>query len=227
MVKIIKKKYFEVDIPLINEKAEVLADSLDQVGGKTLKLDMTRMLKGKSSEMIFSVIIKDGKAMAEPKKLTVLPYFIRHMMHVGVDYVEDSFVVESQESKLVIKPFLITRKKVSRAVKRTLRNSAKNFLQDYVKTETNDKIFDEILSGQLQKALSLKLKKIYPLGLCEIRIIQVENNTKKPEGKKEIEASKNTEMLDKKEVKEEIKPEKEILEIEEEKPRKIKKGKKE
>jgi ribosomal protein S3AE len=224
MVKIIKKKYFEVDIPLINEKAEVLSDSLDQINGKTLKLDMTRILKGKSSEMIFSIKIKDGKAIAEPKKLTVLPYFIRHMLHVGVDYVEDSFSVESQESKLIVKPFLITRKKVSRAVKRTLRNSAKNFLQDYIKIETNDKVFEEILSGQLQKALSLKLKKIYPLGLCEIRMIQVENNAKKPEQKietkeeiKEVETSKNIgslgeELADTKEVK---------------KPEKIKKGKKE
>jgi len=220
MVKIIKKKYFEVDIPLINEKAEVLSDSLDQVNGKTLKLDMTRILKGKSSEMIFSITVKDGKAIAEPKKLTVLPYFIRHMLHVGVDYVEDSFIVESLKSKLIIKPFLITRKKVSRAVKRTLRNSAKNFLQDYTKTETNDKIFEEILSGQLQKALSLKLKKIYPLGLCEIRIIQVENSLKKleekieikEEVKKEIEAQKNLDSLGTEEVK---------------KIEKIKKGKKE
>lgn len=214
MVKIIKKKYFEVDIPLINEKAEVFSNSLEEINGKTLKLDMTRMLKGKSSEMIFSITTKDGKAIAEPKKLTVLPYFIRHMLHVGVDYVEDSFFVESQESKLIVKPFLITRKKVSRAVKRTLRNSAKNFLQDYAKTETNNKIFDEILSGQLQKTLSLKLKKIYPLGLCEIRTIQVENSIKKPEQKIEI-----------KEEKEEIA--KAIESEETKKPEKVKKGKKE
>jgi len=117
MVKIIKKKYFEVDIPLINEKAEVLSNSLEDINGKTLKLDMTRILKGKSSEMIFSITIKNGKAIAEPKKLTVLPYFIRHMLHVGVDYVEDSFIAESQQGKIIVKPFLITRKKVSRAVK--------------------------------------------------------------------------------------------------------------
>jgi len=208
MVKIIKKKYFEVDIPLINEKAEVLSNSLEDINGKTLKLDMTRILKGKSSEMIFSITIKNGKAIAEPKKLTVLPYFIRHMLHVGVDYVEDSFIAESQQGKIIVKPFLITRKKVSRAVKRTLRNSAKNFLQDYIKTETNDKIFDEILSGQLQKALSLKLKKIYPLGLCEIRTIRVINNLKTPEEKVEIKAEK-------------------IEEIAEEKPKKSKKEKKE
>jgi len=220
MVKIIKKKYFEVDIPLINEKAEVFSDSLDQVNGKTLKLDMTRILKGKSSEMIFSIKIKDGKAIAEPKKLTVLPYFIRHMLHVGVDYIEDSFSVESKESELIVKPFLITRKKVSRAVKRTLRNSAKNFLQDYIKTETNDRIFEEILSGQLQKALSLKLKKIYPLGLCEIRIIQVKNSLKETEQKAEI----------KEEISEEIKSEKieepEVKEISEEKDKSESKKKK-
>ena len=186
MAKIIKKKYFEVDMPLINEKAEIFANSIEEVDGKTVNIDMTRMLKGKSCEMAFSVSVKNGKAIGEPKRLMVLPYFIRHMLHVGVDYVEDSFIVESQESKLIMKPFLITRKKVSRAVKRTLRNSAKNFIQDYAQTKTNNEIFEEILSGQLQKALGLKLKKIYPLGLCEIRIIEVKKKLNKVEEKIEI-----------------------------------------
>jgi ribosomal protein S3AE len=35
-------------------------------------------------------------------------------------------------------------------------------------------IFDDILKGKIQKELSLKLKKIYPLSLCEIRVLEVE-----------------------------------------------------
>ena len=33
---------------------------------------------------------------------------------------------------------------------------------------------EELFRNQLQKTLSLKLKKIYPLSLCEIRVFKVE-----------------------------------------------------
>ena len=37
-----------------------------------------------------------------------------------------------------------------------------------------EEIFDDILKGNIQKPLSMKLKKIYPLSLCEIRILKIE-----------------------------------------------------
>ena len=44
----------------------------------------------------------------------------------------------------------------------------------YVKDKKCEEVFDEIIKNQLQKPLSLKLKKIYPLSLCEIRILEIE-----------------------------------------------------
>ena len=173
MAKIIKKKFFEVDLPLIGEKYEIYSGSLESLKERTIKTDLTRKLKGKSVDLVFQIQIADGKALGIPKRMTLLPSFIRHMLHTGIDYVEDSIIAETQESHVVIKPFLITRKKVSRAVRRTLRNSAKNWLVDYLKTKTDDQVFDEILSNQLQKPLSLKLKKTYPLAVCEIRVFEI------------------------------------------------------
>ena len=95
------------------------------------------------------------------------------MLHTGIDYVEDSFTAETSESKVIIKPFLITRKKVSRAVRKTLRNSAKNWIMDYVKTKNDEEAFQEILSNQFQKLLGIRLKKIYPLAICEIRMFEI------------------------------------------------------
>jgi len=101
------------------------------------------------------------------------------MIHSGISYVEDSFKAETLDSEVIIKPFLITRKKVSRAIKKTLRNSTKNWIVDYLKTKNDYDIFSEILSNQLQKALSIRLKKIYPLAICEIRIFQILKPLKK------------------------------------------------
>ena len=226
MAKEIKKKFFEIDAPLLNDKMESLAGSIEELHNKTLKMDLTRHLKGKSVDLVMSIAVKDGKAEASPKKLTLLPSFIKHMLHAGIDYVEDSFPAETKESKVVIKPFLVTRKKVSRAVRRTLRNSAKNWIIDYLKTKTDFEIFHDILSGQMQKPLSLRLKKIYPLAICEIRIFELKNSlgVKKEEkviGEIEFKSESNPETN---EVKQELT---ENIEITEEKPKKKSSKKKE
>jgi ribosomal protein S3AE len=168
MAKIIKKKFYEVDLPLIGDKYEAYLTDIKDIEGKTVKVDITRKLRGKSVDLHFQVKMENGKPIGIPKKLVLMPFFIKHMLHTGIDYVEDSIEAESRENKVIIKPFLITRKKVSRAVRRTLRNSAKNWIIDYLKTKTNNELFEEILSNQFQKPLSIKLKKVYPLAICEI-----------------------------------------------------------
>jgi len=185
MAKIIKKKFFEVDLPIIQEKYEIFAGSIEEINGKAIKLDITRKLRGKSLDLNFKIVLKEGKAIGIPTKLTLMPFFIKHMLHAGIDYVEDSIQCETKESKVVIKPFLIARKKVSRAVRRTLRNSARNWIEDYLKTKTDSEVFEEILSNQLQKPLSLKLKKVYPLAICEIRVFEVKKSLGKTEESKE------------------------------------------
>ena len=112
MAKIIKKKFYEVEIPMFNEKFEVYLNSLESIKDKTIKLDVTRKLKGKSVEAIFTVKVENNKAYADPKKITLLPFFINHMMHKGISYVEDSFKAQTKESEVIIKPFIIPRKKV-------------------------------------------------------------------------------------------------------------------
>jgi ribosomal protein S3AE len=41
--------------------------------------------------------------------------------------------------------------------------------------KTSLELFSDIMVGKIQKELSLKLKKIYPLALCEIRILEIVN----------------------------------------------------
>jgi ribosomal protein S3AE len=105
------------------------------------------------------------------------------MLRKSISYVEDSFHTQTKESDIIIKPFLITRKTVSRTIRKTLRNSARNWIMDYTKTKNDDELFEDILNGKMQKDLSIKLKKIYPLALCEIRILEIKNLLNKPEKK--------------------------------------------
>jgi len=178
-----KKKFFNINIPLLKEDHEAYAYTLEELDGKSLKIDMTRKLRGKSLDMVFKIKVEGDKAVAYPKKLKLLPFFIKHMLRKSISYVEDSFHTQTKESDIIIKPFLITRKTVSRTIRKTLRNSARNWIMDYTKTKNDDELFEDILNGKMQKDLSIKLKKIYPLALCEIRILEIKNILNKPEKK--------------------------------------------
>lgn len=169
-----RKKFFEVEIPLIRTKIKLMAHEISQLNNRNVKLDLTRMLRGQSMEALIKIIVEENKARGKIARLTVLGFSIRRMMRKSISYVEDSFSAESLDSFLRIKPFLITRKKVTRAVRTALRNEANKYLKEYAKENSTEKIFSDIINNQLQRALSLKMKKIYPLALCEIREIKIE-----------------------------------------------------
>jgi len=174
-----KQKFFDVNMPIIQKDTQLYGYDLEEFNGKTITYDLTRLLRGKSILLKLKVKVEGDKAIAEPKELKVMPYFIRRMMRKGTNYVEDSFSAKCKDAVLRIKPFLITRKKVSRSVIKALREKAKEELINYVKTRDIKTLFDEIMKNKIQKFLSLKLKKIYPLSLCEIRSFVIEDQKEK------------------------------------------------
>lgn len=169
-----KKKFFDIEIPLIRKETQSLAFEIEELQGRLITYDLTRILRGKSMLLQAIIEVKNEKATAIPREIKLMPYFLRRMVRKGTNYVEDSFSTDCKDAQIRIKPFLVTRRKVSRAVRKALREKAKQELIDYVKNKKNETLFDDILKNQLQRLLSSKLKKIYPLSTCEIRILKVE-----------------------------------------------------
>ncbi len=168
-----KKTFFEVKAPLTASKIQLYAGSIEELNGRAVKLDLTRSLRGKSLELKMKVKLKDEELIAEPVSLILVGSYIRRMMRKGADYVEDSFFAETRDSRVIVKPFMITRNKVSRAIRKELRNQARKFLEGHLKNRSANEIFSEVMTNKIQKELSLKLKKIYPLALCEIRVFEI------------------------------------------------------
>jgi len=185
-----KKRFYDVEMPIINRQTQLLAYEISELEGKFIKYDLTRILRGKSILMRFKVILEEDKAVAFPRGITLMPYFLRRMIRKGTDYVEDSFSMECKDAVLKIKPFLITRRKVSKRVKRGLREKTKEEIQKYLKEKTLEKIFEEILKNKMQKELSLILKKIYPLSLCEIKSMEIEKELETKDPPEKVEEKK-------------------------------------
>lgn len=171
-----KKSFYEVEAPLTSAKIHLYGSSLESFDGKVVKIDLTRSLKGKSFELRLKIILRDGKLESKPISLQLAGSYIRKVFRNGIDYVEDSFDVECRDCKARIKPFLMTRRRVSRSVCNALRTDTRNYLSGYLKTRDSAEIFSEIMANKLQKQLFVILKKIYPLALCEIRMFSAETN---------------------------------------------------
>jgi len=176
-----KKKFFDVEIPILKKETQLLAYEVKDLNERLMKYDLTRVLKGKSILLQMRIKVDEGKAVAFPEGINLMPYFLKKMIRKGTNYVEDSFSAECKDAKLKIKSFLITRRKVSRAVRKSLREKAREEIISYTKNKDSMTIFDDILKNHLQKNLSLILKKIYPLSLCEIRFLRIERKSESKE----------------------------------------------
>lgn len=168
-----KKTFFEVDAPLTSTKIYLYAGSKEELNGKTVKIDLTKNLRGKSLELMLRIKCSQDKLEAVPESILLAGSYIRRIMRKGTDYSEDSFETECRDSLVRIKPFMITRRRVSRGLLKALRENAKKFLESYLKNRNAEEIFSEIISNKLQKQLAVKLKKTYPLALCEIRVFEI------------------------------------------------------
>lgn len=169
-----KQRFFDVEIPILKKETQLYAYDISELQGRTIKYDLTRLLRGKSVLLTLAVKVEGDKAIAYPLEFVILPYFIRRMIRKGTNWVEDSFSAETKDSKVIVKPFLITRKKVSREVRKALREKAREEILEYLKAKDSISVFDELLQNKMERHLNAKLKKIYPLSLCEIRMFKVQ-----------------------------------------------------
>ncbi len=188
----VKKAFFDVDVPLTALKVSLYGSSLDEFDGKAIKLDLSKSLRGKNLELKMKVKKEDNKLKAEPVSMALIGSFIRKTMRRGTDYVEDSFDAECRDYIVKIKPFMITRMRVSRAIRKAIRDNARKYLLSYLKLRTSKEIFSEIITNKIQKGMAIKLKKIYPLALCEIRVFELKKE-KSPEEKTKQETEKQDE----------------------------------
>ena len=207
-----RKRFITVQVPILGSEMRILGTPED-LHNKTIKLDLTRQLRGKGLTIKLRIFNQEGTLVAIPNNMELVTSYIRRMMRKRTDYVEDSFQARCADIRTTIKPLLITRKRVSRAVRKNLRNTTKEFLLEYLKEKTFIEICNEILDGTLQKTMLPKLKKVYPLSFCDIRVFETKELEKIDMEKATYQPAKETEDIQ--EIEEE-ETEEDIQEVEEE-----------
>ena len=164
----VKTKLEEIKLELINLIVEAIPKE-----NKIIKLDITRLLRGKGCQAKFIIKKQDDKYIGKLISLRIYPSYVRRIIRTGTSIIEDSFTCKTKDTTLIIKPFIIARKKIYRSIRNRLREEAREEIKDFCKDKTKEDVFLEILSASLQKQIGRKLKKIYPLAFCDIRVIEI------------------------------------------------------
>lgn len=171
----VRKKFFPVEIPVLNKEIELLGTSIESLDNKHVKYDLTQMLRGKALELKLIVKATKKEATTEPIEIKLQGFYLRRIMRRGIDYSEDSFYAQCKEHRIKVKHLAITRNRVSRRVLKALRNEAKKLIQEYSKDKSFDSLVLDVINNKLQKEIMVKLKKIYPLAAFEIKFLGIKD----------------------------------------------------
>jgi len=119
--------------------------------------------------------VREKSATTEIMRYDLSPSYLKRLMRGGRDKVEDSFVVEMKDSmKVRVKPFLITKTQTQRSKLSLIKKTVREFLIERAKTQNISELINNAVSTKIQRELREKIKKIYPLAICEFKAILVE-----------------------------------------------------
>ena len=117
--------------------------------------------------------VKENKAYTEIYGYSLAGSYVKRIIRVGRSRVDDSFLVETKDKvKIRLKPLVLTKYKTNRSILTALRALVKKDFIEYINKESYDKFVSDLVGKKLQRDLKLKLNKIYPIGVVEIRIMK-------------------------------------------------------
>jgi ribosomal protein S3AE len=179
-----KKRWFPIVSPKFMGEmpmGESFIEEPSTLVGKTIKVNLAQLtgdMKSQNSDVKFEITaVADNKMDTRIIGYSVSPAGIKRFVRRHMTRIDDSIVVMTKDNiKIRIKPFLLTRSKVSRTVEYAMRAALKEELIKLVRETPYETLFSMILKYQLQKEFKEKLSKVYPIRSLEIRMLKEEKH---------------------------------------------------
>jgi small subunit ribosomal protein S3Ae len=175
-----KKKWFSIyaNQNFNNLKiGESLGSEIKDLIGRKINVNLSVLFNDPKKQSINGIFkikeIKGDNAVAEIVGYELTQSHLKRTMRRSKDKIEDSFVCETKDKiKVRIKPFLLTKAQTKRSILSALKLKSREFFNDISsKLDYND-LIQSVISNRIQKDLKNNIKKIYPIILCEIRILE-------------------------------------------------------
>jgi len=176
-LKVKKKKWFSIIAPPIFREAvvgEIFLYDSSEMKGRCITANMMNLTNNPRNQSInikFRIYdVKEGKGVTQVLGAEMTPGSIKRLMRRGRTKVEDSFVVQTSDKKLVrIKPVIIAnsleRQSVTAVIRKVLRS---NVARLAIKI-TYDQLVEEIMGFKLQRHLGEQSSKVTRIRNSEIK----------------------------------------------------------
>ena len=181
ILKVKKKKWVEIIAPKVFSEVSLgrtyVGEQKDALNKQmTINLmNLTRDPKKQSINVSFQTTKIVGEKVATVLvKYAMQPTAVRRMVRRSKERIDDSFVVRTKDRvKLRIKPILITRTNASKPVQSAVRTKARQAIANELAKLDFDQFVGAVLRREFQKKIADRVKKIFPIGITEIRMFQV------------------------------------------------------
>jgi ribosomal protein S3AE len=188
-----KKKWYKIVAPkqfngaLLGET--YIADP-NLMLGKTLKfnlMNLTNDMKKQNINMKFKVDkVEDNKGITSVIGFQIIHSSVKRFVRRNSEKMSLSFACETSDNVyLRVKPLVIARGELKSSIAARLRNTIERELKKIIKAKTYDELMSELITRKIQMGLKSAMHKIYPLKICELRYIGIEDREKPQEVKAE------------------------------------------
>ena len=182
-----KKRWYALVAPAVFDEAiigETPAAEEKDVVGRTIKINLmvvTNDMKKQNTNVTLEVTsVSADKAQTQLIGFEVVPSFIKRMVRAKKDRIDDSFLCETSDNKVVrMKPFCLTASQTSNRIRTLLRKVGRDFLFKNIAKTTYDELIAALVTNRVQMDLKAALSKIYPVKSCEIRVMKLEKKIAK------------------------------------------------
>ncbi len=176
-----KKKWFTIlASPEFNEQAigETSAYEPEQLAGRTVVVNAGRLaaeLRRQNSFFTFKIKGVQGQnAVTQVVKYEIAPMLIKRLVKRERDKADDSFVANTKDNmKVKVKPFFVARGFVHNSLFTAVRMKARQVIGEEAGKRSYSEFIVMVASNELQKLLKAELKKISPLAVVEIRVMEL------------------------------------------------------
>ena len=176
-----KKKWVKILAPKIfnnNQIGESLVTEPEVLVGRCIDVSLMVVIGDPQKQNIhvkFKITrIDNGVAHTELLAYRLMPTAAKRLMRRNKDKIDDSFVLETSDKKIVrIKPIVVLRNKTTGSVLTAMRMLVRAHLARKISKIPAEKLFTEIIGKQLQREAQKILRRLYPVGICEIRSLEL------------------------------------------------------
>jgi len=172
-----KKRWIPIRAPkLFNEQiiGESFVGEPKELVGRNVTVSLM-VLTGDPQKQMTNVSFKitgmqENLVTSELIGYRLLPSAAKKLMRRSREKIEDSFIVETADKKLIrVKPLIITRGRTTGSVLATIQKLQRAYVAKAISQMDFESFVRDVVLKKIQHGLSQLLRRVYPVAICEIR----------------------------------------------------------